>query len=287
MKKILSMSAVVLVSVLSTFGTFSNVLAVSPPDNYDSSYIRENNPENSNALEWVIFNNLGYDNQFYYTREQLGSAYKYTGNYIDFYPGVDLKLIFTHPTTTFDAVSGSFFKPSNNTWYIGGDPVDVVGDQVYIELENASSKDFILYFDNDHTTNANTFWYYTLNGNYISNYGDDFLYTMSVSRLTSFYVPSSTTFVLKTAPSEFARFFNGIYLEDLGVSSAFEAGVDAGILWGGSNIFDIIGNALGAVTKVLNIYIFPGNVTLGMIVLTPIAISLLFFVLGLVSGRKR
>jgi hypothetical protein len=287
MKKLMIMSAVALVSAFTMQNVFSNVLAVDPPDNYDASYRREENPENSDALEWVIFNNLGYDNEFYYTREQLGSLYKYTGNYIDFYPGVDLKLIFTHPTTTFDAVSGSFFKPSNSTWYIGGDPVDVVGDQVYIEIENSSSRDFTLYFDNDHTTNSNTLWYYTLNGNYISNYGNDYLFTMSTSQLTSFYVPSSSTFVLKTAPSEFARFFNAIYLNDLGQSAAFEAGVDAGILWGGSNIFDIVGNALGAVTKVLNIYIFPGNVTLGMIVLTPIAISLLFFVLGLVSGRKR
>jgi hypothetical protein len=185
-----------------------------------------------------------------------------------------------------------------------------------ITIDNQTSKNYLYYLDNSTTTNT-YIKNYSINGNIIT-FGDGVNYFTSTSRLNIMYIPSYSLFEVESS-NLFSnnQYLNAWYLKDLGVSDAYnegydqgetdgydsglsdgyEEGYDEGIIDGyeigyddgtdygisAAPIQNIFTSVFSSIASIFNINIF-GNITFGTIILAPIAVALLWFILGIISG---
>jgi hypothetical protein len=132
------------------------------------------------------------------------------------------------------------FNKSNTVWSVGPTASDYEPDDTKIGSTNAVGTVFpkILFELNNQTSNNYKFILdiSSTGGNrdYLLTYGSttigylDIYNVVTHGSLTSFFVPAYTTFKIQLPSQSSANYFDAWYLQDLGMSSAFENGFDVG-----------------------------------------------------------
>ncbi len=208
-------------TALTTLGKVKPALAsLTPPATYDYSYTW-----NATASEQYL-NVNGVDSIPLYTRTVDGAYYNYTTTY-NVIDGLSVTQTFNRSNTTWQ-VSGTSYKPdenkigSNNT--VGG-----VNKKWYLKIDNQTNKDYKYYVDFSSTADINRIYHLYLNGQvYINNLTNNRLYFVDPNILFDIWVPafSYVEFYTEDGASN-ANYFDAWYLEDLGISDAYQAGYDA------------------------------------------------------------
>jgi hypothetical protein len=209
-------------TALTTMGRLKPALAsLTPPVSYDYSYTW-----NATASEQYL-NVNGVDSILLYTRTADGAYWNYTNTTIVI-DGLTVTHTFNRSNTTWQA-SGVSWKPDENR--IGSDnTVGSLENKTYIKFNNQTKNDYYLYYDNL-SIGAGNF--------------RDFQYTISlgdsvnvVNNATNawFNVPSNfqrlvlsayTSIEFRSLTTSGAVYFDAWYLKDLGISDAYQAGLDA------------------------------------------------------------
>lgn len=325
-KKLLILSAVGVVSYATTnFNFVNSQAALSAPADYAVGYF-----QNPVSADWVItkktggtatynpgFVRTGTSPDYTYDNGLGGTGWDY-GDFPTIIPqGITINLRFNESNTGW--ISGGF-----GMYYPDGGAIGSTGktpnfDNVKIEINNQTNKDYHLYFDI--SSSNNVIQTLTLqNGSNIWSIYDAVYYNGADGFLERIAVPAYTTLTIRS--HAFGNANNNItldafYLVDLGVSASYNEGYDQGETDGydsglsdgydvGFEQGEIVGyedgyenglnNGLAAtpieniftaifsgIANIFNIQIF-GNITLGTIIIAPIAVALLWYILGIVSG---
>jgi hypothetical protein len=201
-------------TALTTMGRIKPVAAsLTPPTSYDYSYTW-------NATDSEQYLNVnGVDSIPLYTRTADGVYFNYTSTY-NVVDGLNVTQTFNRSNTTWQ-VSGTSYKPDENR--IGSDAtVGSVSNKLFYSFNNQTNKDYLLTFDHS-SSPGNLTVTRTINGNTIT--GPDI--RLLIASLRTFYIPSFTTFVMFAPGTSLANYFDAWYLEDLGISDSYQAGLDA------------------------------------------------------------
>jgi hypothetical protein len=189
--------------------------------------------------------------------------------------------------------------------------------QIILEIQNQTNRSYIYYFDRSSSGSDEIFGLLYNN----TEYGNQILYK---NTLNTFLIPPYTNFKLQTWSStsqmldawylrdlgvsqSYEQGFDDGYdvgyddgLDDgydVGYEQGYNVGLEDGYPTGFSDGFDagfsdglviapigvLFQSAFGAVASIFNIQVL-GNLTLGSIIIAPIAVALLWFILGIVSG---
>jgi hypothetical protein len=295
-RKLIILSSVAVLTYVSANFNFVNLqAALTPPASYDYSY----------RSRTVSGNTLFYtqaDEIVWYTR--TGASYPYDYSSIGTYgpAGMDITMTFNKSNILWTEGTGLFagkYRPHTSYSYIGSDStVGTVSSKNYLKFDNQTNKDYILYLDFSSTSDNN---YYTTLINDITLRLHSTAIIISTSTLLNLYIPAYSYLSFQTSSTSGARYFDAWYLKDLGVSASYDAGYNDGYDEGEVDGYELgydDGNedGLGAVpienlftaifagvSQIFNINIF-GAISLGTIIIAPIAIALLWYILGIVSG---
>jgi len=203
-------------TALTTMGRLKPVAAsLTPPTVYDYSYIW-----NATASEQYL-NVNGVDSIPLYTRTADGGHFDYvsTFNVID---GLDVTMDFQRSNSTWQA-SGSFYKPDEDK--IGSDStVGTISSKFYLKFDNFTNKDFLLFYDITSTNSTNTFISIQYNSLSSNAYR---VRTDSGGTLFPEIIPSDYSVIILSDSTSQARYFDAWYLKDLGISAAYQQGLDA------------------------------------------------------------
>lgn len=200
-------------TALTTMGKVKPALAsLTPPATYDYSYTW-----NATASEQYL-NVNGVDSIPLYTRTADGAYWNYTStfNVID---GLSVTQTFNRSNTTWQA-SGANWKPDENR--IGSDAtVGSVSNKVYLKFDNQTNEDFLLYVDYSSTANVRN-WIIKYDG--LQNW-EFYLNTTQLSPIT--IIKSYSYVEIFPTSQSTALYIDAWYLRDLGVSQAYQEGLDA------------------------------------------------------------
>jgi hypothetical protein len=208
-------------TALTTMGSLKPVAAsLTPPVTYAYSYTW-------NATDSEQYLNVnGVDSIPLYTRTADGAYYNYTStfNVID---DLIVTQTFNRSNTTWQA-SGTFYKPDENK--IGStNGVGSVNDKVYISFDNQTNKNYYIYIDVSSVADAHYNFYRIDNkivGGVFQTTELGFLFTSS--RLNTLFIPSYSQVIINTTPGVSSqRYLDAWYLQDLGISEAYQQGLDA------------------------------------------------------------
>lgn len=203
-------------TALTTMGKLKPALAsLTPPATYDYSYTW-----NATASEQYL-NVNGVDLIPLYTRTADGAYYNYTStfNVID---GLSVTQTFNRSNTTWQA-SGTSYKPDQDK--IGSDnTVGGVSNKIYLQFSNQTNKDYKLYLDYSSSPNG---FVITFNNGQTPNNLPLLYYASSTTQLYELRIYAYSTLILGRTSNSSAAYFDAWYLQDLGISDAYQAGYDA------------------------------------------------------------
>ena len=317
-KQILMLLGVATLTYASVNLTFVETAAtLTRPTNWTYEY-----KQSGGSPDWIMQQNGGgFTLNPGYTRTTDGSFFNYTttrNNSSDsFLPsGLSITMTFDRSNTNWVASGTGLFYPFGGG-QIGSDNSVGTAAKIRLRFNNQTNKNYFLFIDASSNASAITI-NQEING---LTYGyQQLLQTILTNAFTTFpiYAYTDNTFVVVNSN---ARYFDAWYLLDLGISAAYnegynvgetdgynsglsdgydigydqgqivgyedgyEIGYDEGTEYGISatpiqNIFTAI---FSGIANIFNISIF-GNITLGTIILAPIAVALLWFILGIISG---
>jgi hypothetical protein len=200
-------------TALTTMGRLKPVAAsLTPPASYNYSYTW-------NATDSEQYLNVnGVDSIPLYTRTADGAYYNYISifNVVD---GLSVTQTFNRSNTTWQS-SGISYKPDENK--IGSNnTVGTVSNKVNITINNQTNKNYIAWID--FSSNPSTYGFnYIIGGNEIY-----FLAFLNASNLLDLYLPSYSQISFQSVSTNAAYYFDAWYLQDLGISEAYQQGLDA------------------------------------------------------------
>jgi hypothetical protein len=324
-KQILMLMGVATLTYASANLSFVETTAsLSQPTNWDIGYI--NSPASADYLltTKTIGTGTGSILNPAYTRTADGSYYNYqaewdNGDFPAILPnGLTINTTFNRSNTTWSSSGTGLYYPQGGS--IGSDnTVGTPNKKIHFVLNNQTNKNYLLSLDISSTSHAFTNFRVSYDGIYIGGWTNTTEYPVIVEELAEIYVPAFFEVELYTFTSADDRdkYFDSWYLQDLGVSAAYNEGYivgendgyDSGLSDGydvGFEQGEIVGyedgyenglnNGLAAtpieniftaifsgIANIFNIQIF-GNITLGTIIIAPIAVALLWYILGIVSG---
>jgi hypothetical protein len=168
-----------------------------------------------------------------YTRTADGAYYNYT-NTSTITTGLEVTQTFNRSNTTW-YTSGSSYIPNDTK--IGSDStVGIATNKFSFTFDNQTTKDYKLYFDRSSTSSNDRVIEYIVNTN---SYGDFIIqtklgfYYLSNSNFIELLIPAYSNAIIRSHQTGgVSQYFDAWYLEDLGVSAAYEAGVDDGYVIG-------------------------------------------------------
>ncbi len=274
------------------------------PTTYDIHYRPYDNPSPAPDF-WELANQArtSYLHDPSYIRTADGAYYNYTttldnSDHVIIPLGLEITMTFNRSNTSWTATGSGGYYPSDYN-KIGADATVGSVKKMILTFSNQTSKNYKIYLDTSSTTSYSfTLLYTYLNINY--GFDDQYFYHINGSYST-FLIPSYTTFKLESNNVSGLFYFDAWYLKDLGVSAAYEEGQYDGYGQGYDDGFDvgyddgfgdgtsgvgmtaIFSLAFGVIESIFNIQVL-GDITLGTIIIAPIAIALLWFILGIVSG---
>ncbi len=203
-------------TALTTLGKVKPTLAsLTPPTTYDYSYTW-----NATASEQYL-NVNGVDSIPLYTRTADGVYWNYT-NTTTVIDGFIVTHTFNRSNTAWQA-SGTNWKPDENR--IGSDnTVGSLANKVYLKFNNQTNRDYNLFIDRSSSSGVD---YYSLEINGSQYYGPFNSFQLAASTMNRLYVPSFTDVVVRRDGISTAQYFDAWYLQDLGISDAWQNGYDA------------------------------------------------------------
>jgi hypothetical protein len=229
-KKISTLAGVGVISILSTFQSFTNVdAALTEPSNYDIAYTSVGGafimtaPGYTINSTYPLFTRTADSTYFNYTHNFSSGQHTNTSNF-DLPEGLDITMTFNRSNTSWtDASSAGYTGYYATDTKIGSDgTVGAISNKVYLNFDNQSKYDYSLFLDMSSITNG-------VGGNFL-DYNSNIILDFYIKTLTlnNFYLPaySSLTFYISSLSA--ARYFDAWYLEDLGTSTAYEQGFDIG-----------------------------------------------------------
>jgi hypothetical protein len=166
-----------------------------------------------------------------YTRTADGSHYNYS-TIIDntdssILPlGLEITMTFNRSNTNWFSITGGYIPADTKIGSSNG--VGTILNKTYLEFDNQTNKNYLLYLD--YSSSTTTFISLQYNSLPLGSY-NLYLYSTNDS-IHSVYLPSYTNVKLFNSSTNTARYFDAWYLKDLGVSDSYDAGYDAGELIG-------------------------------------------------------
>lgn len=286
MKKLQALLLTGLIVGATASGSFINANAVLSAPTLSSSNISFRNDANNGQWGYYIDNTIwanGPDVITYYTRTQDGIYWNYT-NTMNI-GGLTITQTYNRSTTGWVAYQGG---PTYLPYLTNNIGSNVSGGLIRFIFDNNTNKDYAFYLDYSSSTSDKA-WVLKINDVQYSQY----LVPTRNTLTKTFLIPSFTK--IELFATSMPVYFDAFYLDDLGVSSAWQEGYDLGYGTGesdtliglnGGNIFTIIGDAFGAVASLMNIQILP-NLSIGIVFGAYIAILILFNILNVANGTPK
>jgi hypothetical protein len=324
-KQILALLGVGTLAYLSAGGlTLETKAALTAPTNWDYKYYNLGNP--GPGARWAMTDGTDTALDPAYVRTVDGSYYNYSQTFshltsgFQFLPnGMSITMTFNRSNTQWVSTGTGLFYPTNN--YIGSDnTVGSVLNKLYIKFNNQTANDF--YVSIDISSGGSDTYNFKLNNKGLFTY---FSYVYSYNgTLQQLYIPSYSTFEFYTDTTSNQKYFDAWYLQDLGVSDSytqgqtdgyddgyqdgieaqneqyddyydlgFQDGYDDGYLDGQdsaesnvtSRISQLMNSVFGGLTNILDVKVFD-DLTIGTVMLFPIAVTIFFFIFKLVRGGR-
>lgn len=308
--------------------------ALSAPSSWNIRYRNLNNT--GPGPRWALESTSSSVNDPGYVRSGISPNFNYdnglggTGWNHDDFPniipdGMTINLRFNESNTSWITDGSGMYYPGN--FSIGSTGKATTFDNVKIEVNNQTNKDYHLYFDL--SSSANVIQTLTIqNGNNLWSIYDAVHYNATDGFLERIMLPAFTYITIRSHASGHSNnniLFDALYLTEIGTSSAYtngyDDGFDNGIISGYPSGYDdgydagydfgvqdgipigydigfndglddgltatpiqsLFGAIFGAIAGIFNIQVL-GYITMGSIVLAPIAVALLWFILGIVNG---
>jgi hypothetical protein len=142
--------------------------------------------------------------------------------------GLSITMTFNRSNTSWaGGFAGSRYLPtdtkigSNNT-------VGSIANKVYLQFDNQTNKDYKLFFDQSSKGSEGYFTYEIDDERYYGDSVGSGTILMSHTVLNRWYLPAYSKVEIYVNASSSAYYFDAWYLQDLGESSAFQEGIDAG-----------------------------------------------------------
>jgi len=206
-------------TALTTLGKVKPTLAsLTPPTTYDYSYTWD-----ATASEQYL-NVNGVDSIPLYTRTPDSTYFNYTSTY-NVIDGLTVTQTFNRSNTVWQA-SGVNWKPDENR--IGSDAtVGSISNKFLFTFNNQTNKDYKLFFDMSSTSGGRQL-NYQINTQTIITWSSSIIWVDPVY-MFNLYIPSYSTVIVGAQPTNTstAYYFDAWYLDDLGVSNAWQQGYDA------------------------------------------------------------
>lgn len=239
-KKLYATLGVGLLSALS-FGPILNTeAALTAPTSWTFKYTNENFPGYKLRSQTAVISTPTY------TRTADSTYWNYTSTF----------------TITTGLTATQTFNRSNSTWYdnagtwipsdskIGSDnTVGSISNKNYISFQNNTNKDYRLFLDFSSNGGLRLYPLYILE-QLITNGNSNEAITIQQFGLVRMVIPAYSNFVIKSFTSSDPYYFDAWYLQDLGVSAAYEAGVDDGYIQG-QNEADLLVTGFSAMVGIL------------------------------------
>jgi hypothetical protein len=164
----------------------------------------------------------------YYTRTADGVYYNYTSTF-ELLDGLEITQTFNRSNTSWTFISGSPGGYTPTDTKIGASNTVGSVQKLNFTFDNQTNKNYTLWFDRSSSSSDE---YYGTNYDGVG-YGGRYTTMLfaDTENLNKLYLPSYTTLNIERTLSN-AEYLDAWYLQDLGVSSAYDAGVDAGELIG-------------------------------------------------------
>lgn len=222
-KKLTTLAAVGIVSLLSTFQTPTKTYAsLTPPTSYDINYSWD-----ATSLRQELGTTSIGGPAPVYTRTMDGLYFNYSTTinnttHSTILPlGLEITMTFNRSNTNWTTVTGGYIPTENK---IGSDnTVGSVASKISFQFDNQTSNDYILHLDLSSTGTGGGIWH-----DYYNSLTNIRFFFYDISVLRQLYLPSFTTYNLYTSSTSEARYFDAWYLQDLGVSDSYNAGYDQG-----------------------------------------------------------
>jgi hypothetical protein len=147
--------------------------------------------------------------------------------------GLDITMTFNRSNTSWQGVGPTpFINWRPNDTKIGSDStVGAITNKVYLNIQNNTKKDYYFYFDASSTSGSVRQWHLTINNQLLFNWSG-FPTRFDSSAFLQFSIPSFSNVILYSVSTSGQTYLDAWYLKDLGVSAAYESGVDAGYIQG-------------------------------------------------------
>jgi hypothetical protein len=214
-KKISTLAGVGVISILSTFQTFTNVdAALTPPASWDYKYTKE-----PSFYEYKLSDTTGAILTPAYTRTADGVYYNYE--------------------TTFSVITGlqitQTFNRSNTSWIGGGTsyyPIDTkigsnntvgsISSKLLFSFNNQTNNHYRLFIDISSTPIFSNIWSISYPDLFTGS--SPVIDTYFTGRFMVLYIPSITRINFTSLNTSNPVYLDAWYLEDLGISASYQEG---------------------------------------------------------------
>ena len=271
-KRILALLGVGLISALTSAPTLKDAnAALTAPASYDINYRWDSVNDDTFKLGSTSIGTYAP----FYTRTSDGIYYNYSTT-IDISDssllplGLEITMTFNRSNTAWFVSSSNYFPDQNK---IGSDTtVGSVSNKIYLKFNNQTSKDYLLNLDISSTTSGVGGANYEFQDN-----TNVLIYFPRTEGFQNFYLPSYTNLEFYFSSSSTARYFDAWYLQDLGVSAAYDAGLDDGYIQGQDDA-DLLVTGFSAMVGILvNFVLMIANLeVLGVSLMGILTIIILF-----------
>jgi hypothetical protein len=198
------------------------------PATFHYSY-RQANVDTTSGNNWAIKNNGGtaFSTIPAYTQTYDGQYYSYVQTSpTTLTTGLTVNHIFNRSTTSWTNIVSNVFRPNNSATSIGSNNTVGTLTKHFYSFDNQTNKNYLLYFDD--TSTGNTYIQVEIFSNFLS-FGEGFNLYSSAGFFNNIVIPSySTVNINSRLTSSTPIYLDAWYLQDLGVSDAYNAGYEIG-----------------------------------------------------------
>jgi hypothetical protein len=267
--KLLALLGVGLIIALTTSPTLKDLnAALTAPASWTFKYTNQDFPGYKIRSTTAVISTPAY------TRTADGAYYNYT-NTSTITTGLQVTQTFNRSNTSWYDNSGTWIP--SDTKIGSNNSVGTLSSKVQINFNNQTNKDYVLYFDASSSGGSARSWTGVYNSILSILNWSGYPLRFDTTALLTLPLPSYSNFVISSGLTAEAVYFDAWYLYDLGVSDAYEAGVDAGYIQGQDDADLLVTGFQAMVGILVNFILMIANLEVFGISLTGIlAIVILF-----------
>ena len=220
-KRILALIGVGFIAALTSAPTLKDAnAALTAPASWTYKYTNQDFPGYKIRSQTAVISTPAY------TRTADGIYYNYT-NTSTITTGLVVTQTFNRSNTSW-YTSGATYVPNDTK--IGSDnTVGSLANKVYLKVNNQTSNNYNLFLDRSSSSGVD---YFSLEYNGSQYFGPFNSFQLAATTMNKLYIPSYTEVVIRRDGISTSQYLDAWYLLDLGVSTSYEAGVDAGYVQG-------------------------------------------------------